>query len=827
VQPVAHTVEITSGPVATPNPVASGGSAQCSVSAADSRAGHALAYEWSATAGSFSDPHSAAPVWIAPENLTDAAAEYEIGVIVSCAANPAIRDTASFTQQVNPIDHAVVVTAGPTGAPNPVAAGGEVLCSVDAVDTRGHAVGYLWSVTGPAGAPTGSFNSTTVADPVWTAPPNETGQTVQYRIWVACACLDEPGIATTTSFVARVNPSGHAVLIDADPTGSPNPAASGASVQCAVTAIDTDGHSLIYQWTASDALGNAAGGFDNSAAHAPVWTAPVNHTDATAEYQIAVTATCAADPGLSATANYTQQVLPVAHAVSITDGPRGDVEVVDSLRSVTCTAVAADSRDGHALCYLWSATGPDGAPAGSFDTPTPATATWTAPLNSTTAPLEYTITLVVRCAADASVSDTGSFTVQVLPACRHTFAAGTRMIGIPVDLPEGTNIPTVLGAQAVAWDASSATYTAPGQWTAFRRGQGYWGSFAAETTVAIPGSAPIGVVTSSVADGWNIICSPYDTETALDAVLSAPTLDPFLWTDQGNGYELVGAFEDPLNLTHTTLQPWWGYWARSRGAGQIHWTAPSPQATGRDLELLRLGAADADAGGWQVQLVVEAAGRADACNYCGLASADTAALLTIPNPPSPGACVDLYFTGASERLAADIRPLSAGDCTWEFSVTAPDGAPVRLSLPDLSAVPATHAVYLHDLRTGAMFNLRACRSYEYAGGGEREFELRIGPRGPSAVTVASVVAQSAGGVTTIGYTLSADAEVTIEVRNIAGRLVGRIPCGLSASGLNTATWSECNIAGARVPSGSYLCSITAAAEDGTRTSALRMVTVRR
>ncbi|HCU36136.1 MAG TPA: hypothetical protein DGT21_12020 [Armatimonadetes bacterium] len=179
------------------------------------------------------------------------------------------------------------------------------------------------------------------------------------------------------------------------------------------------------------------------------------------------------------------------------------------------------------------------------------------------------------------------------------------------------------------------------------------------------------------------------------------------------------------------------------------------------------------------------------------------------------------------RRGGFIRPLSAGDCTWEFSVTAPDGAPVRLSLPDLSAVPATHAVYLHDLRTGAMFNLRACRSYEYAGGGEREFELRIGPRGPSAVTVASVVAQSAGGVTTIGYTLSADAEVTIEVRNIAGRLVGRIPCGLSASGLNTATWSECNIAGARVPSGSYLCSITAAAEDGTRTSALRMVTVRR
>ena len=827
VQPVAHTVEITSGPAGTPNPVASGGGVQCSVTGADSRDGHALAYEWSATAGSFSNPHSAAPVWSAPANLTDGPVEYEIAVTVSCVDNPATRDTASFIAQVNPVDHAVQITAGPTGTPNPVAAGGEVRCSVAAVDTRGHAVGYLWSVTGPAGAPTGSFDSTTSADPVWTAPSNETGQTLQYQLWVACVCADDPGVVTTASFIARVNPSGHAVTVDADPTGSPNPAESGAPVQCAVTATDTEGHSLTYHWTAHDGLGSAAGAFDDPAGQAPIWAAPQNRTDDVAEYAITVTATCALDPAHSAAATYTQRVRPVAHSVSITDGPRGNADAVDSLQSVECTAAAADSREGHALSCLWSATGPDGAPAGSFDDPTLATATWTAPVNSTTAPVTYTITLTVTCVTDPSVTDTGSFTVQVLPACRHTFAAGTRMIGIPVDLPAGFDVSTVLGAHAVAWDPSSETYTAAGQPTPFRPGLGYWGSFTQANAVIVPGSTTLEAVTSSVADGWNIICSPYDTETALDAVLSAPTLDPFLWTDQGNGYELVGALEDGLNLVHTSLQPWWGYWARSHGAGQIEWRGPSPQAAWSAVDLMRLGAADADAGGWQVQLVAEAAGRIDACNYCGLASAETAEMLTIVNPPALGQGVDLFFTGAAERLAADIRPLSAAACAWQFTVTASEGAPVRLSLPDLSSVPAAHAFFLHDLQTDALVNLRTSRSYEYTSTGAREFELQVRPQGASAVTVGSVIAQSAGGMTTIGYTLSADADVIIEVRNIAGRLIARIPRGLTPSGLNTATWSECNLAGARVPAGTYLCSITAAADDGTRTSALRMVTVRR
>ena len=77
------------------------------------------------------------------------------------------------------------------------------------------------------------------------------------------------------------------------------------------------------------------------------------------------------------------------------------------------------------------------------------------------------------------------------------------------------------------------------------------------------------------------------------------------------------------------------------------------------------------------------------------------------------------------------------------------------------------------------------------------------------------------------YSLSADADITIEVRNIAGRLIRTIPCGSSSAGLNTATWNLRNATGAPVPAGLYLCTITARSEDGSQATAVRTASVRR
>ena len=92
--------------------------------------------------------------------------------------------------------------------------------------------------------------------------------------------------------------------ITAGPTGTPNPVASGKTVQCSVTAPDTLGHTVSYGWTAT------GGTFSNPNAQNPIWTAPVNTTGATANYTISCVASCSG--GGYHKRSYTQRVLASA-----------------------------------------------------------------------------------------------------------------------------------------------------------------------------------------------------------------------------------------------------------------------------------------------------------------------------------------------------------------------------------------------------------------------------------------------------------------------------------------------------------------------------------
>jgi C1A family cysteine protease len=147
-----------------------------------------------------------------------------------------------------------------------------------------------------------------------------------YRSANGTSWLDYTLIVPTANFCIKAftSPGGgpaDTVTITDGPSGTPNPVASGGQVQCSVTAQDSLGHALSYQWTARDSQGNAAGSFDDGTAQNPKWTAPANTTDAAVGYTISVTVTCSG--GKSATGSYTQTVNPVADAVTITQGPSG------------------------------------------------------------------------------------------------------------------------------------------------------------------------------------------------------------------------------------------------------------------------------------------------------------------------------------------------------------------------------------------------------------------------------------------------------------------------------------------------------------------------
>ncbi|HCU36965.1 MAG TPA: hypothetical protein DGT21_16420, partial [Armatimonadetes bacterium] len=779
-------------------------------------------------AGTFDDETLQFPSWTAPENLTDAAIPCEVTVTVSCAHNPAVNTSVSFTVQVNPVGHHVTITEGPVADPNPVASGGQVGLSATAIDSRdGHTVSYAWTAQDVGGNPAGEFDDANAQNPVWTAPENTGDHTARYTVTCTATCDDDAGVNDVATVTVHVSPVDHAVAITAGPQGAPNPGEAGDQVQCSVTAeCSRAGHALQYAWTARDGSGAVAGSFSNPTAPNPVWHAPASVPAQNNEYQISVTVTCQSDPSVRATGSFAQQVTRPAHAIELTQPPQGPGGAINSGATMQCTVEANDTH-GHAVTYLWTAADAGGNPAGSFNNPSLQHPRWTAPANETGAVANYTITVTITCPEDAQITREASFVQQVRPVAMHTFASGARMIGVPVQSATPPDVQAAAGvADAVWWNPALPAYVPHNAADPFVVARGYWARFLGATTMVVHGTSVNGNVDQNFDDGWHMIASPYQYQLGLDAITDCANLKPYAWTDQGRGYELVAALSDALNAVHTTINPWWGYWVDADGPGTLHWSPAQAAAGSAPVDLLQIGAADADRGGWQIQLVAEAGGRVDACNFLGIAGDSAVRALDIANPPLNPDGVDLYFAGGARPMAADIRPLASTDLGWDFVVTSGVDGPVTLSFPDLSGVPAQYRLTLTDVASGKSLNMRTSRGYQYSGVGTRAFRIEATRGNGNTLTVSTADArQLNSAAATVTYTLSTAADVTVDIRNIAGRTVAQIACGQAAAGANTAAWNLCGAGGARVPAGTYVCTITARADDGTQASAVRTLSV--
>ncbi len=305
---------------------------------------------------------------------------------VDCAGNQSAIMTSTYIISTG-VDE-VIITAGPAGEPNPVASGGTVQCGVTAEDTFGHTLTYQWSASG------GSFNNSTAQNPIWYAPANTSGSTQVYDISVIITCSE--GKWAGGSFVQSVRSLEDEVVITAGPAGTPNPVDSGGTVQCGVTAEDTFGHTLSYQWTAS------GGSFNNSTAQNPIWHAPVNTSDTIQSYQISVVITCS--QGKWAGGSYQQQVSPFANEQPVADA--GDEQIVRGSVTVNLNGCNSYDPDGGPsdLTYQWQQT--DGANAVTLIGPNTCSPRFTSPNANDT--LTFRLT-----AYDGMATDTDSVTVRV------------------------------------------------------------------------------------------------------------------------------------------------------------------------------------------------------------------------------------------------------------------------------------------------------------------------------------------------------------------------------------------------------------------------------
>ncbi|MBN1205728.1 MAG: cadherin-like domain-containing protein [Myxococcaceae bacterium] len=159
---------------------------------------------------------------------------------------------------------------GPTAPATQLEAGASVALTVQASDPDGDTLTYAWDQTAPA-SPTGTFSSTSVSNPTWTAPTPSTTGPFTLRVTVSDGKGGSAqGTVTLTVIVAQ--PGNQAPTVSASITG-PAALKAGDTGSFSITASDPDGDALTYSWeqTAPAAQGTWVGSRTGSSAQ---WFSP-------------------------------------------------------------------------------------------------------------------------------------------------------------------------------------------------------------------------------------------------------------------------------------------------------------------------------------------------------------------------------------------------------------------------------------------------------------------------------------------------------------------------------------------------------------------------
>lgn len=434
--------------------------------------------------------------------------------------------------------------------------------------------------------------------------------------------------------------------------------------------------------------------------------------------------------------------------------------------------------------------------------------------------------------------------VVASPNFTFIYPLGTSMIAVGA-LPLSTDMATILGVspatlQLARWDPAAGvyhTYQANPSDPLLQQalGRGFWLSTPVTLAVDVAGQpAPPGPVSIPFVPGWNMLGNPYTVDASLSGaqvtvgtktytLSEAAALnicrdycwayDPFV-----RSYKLVSS---TIGFADKFIRKGRGVFFRAFSPGNLVLARPAGAAD------VTPAASEVITPDWAFRLVASCAAGADTDNFVGVSSC-AATLNAIAGPPAMG--VDLYFDNAGVHAAAAFtEPAKAGEAR-SVCVLAQSAGPVTLTWPDLSGVPPTLRPMLVDLATGKRVYLRTATSYTFEAdpGVVRHFQLLMGQDGTGTLAVKSLAATSVGSGAQIVFALTADAQASVEVLNLAGRVVRRLaPVQAAAGAVVTLSWDGRSDSGTSVPAGRYLMRISAAAEDGQAVSAAGAVWVKR
>ena len=456
---------------------------------------------------------------------------------------------------------------------------------------------------------------------------------------------------------------------------------------------------------------------------------------------------------------------------------------------------------------------------------------------------------------NAALPPAAAQTTTTVANLATTFPAGLSMVAIPA--ATSVSDPGQLGFSDGAWfrwDPATKTYVSyaddPNHYTWLSPGtsvpgRGFWARLGAQTVVSVtgatvptdqaytvhldPGSSPgwVQIGCPFPADAlWRlndasvmkVVCN--GEEKCLFDAAAAGWIGSFAWGRGALGYELVyDQTAAPLG-DKDRLEAWHGYWVWVAVPCDLVLTpAVTPAARARPKVA-------AKPGGWQLRLVAHAGSAASSTHVLGQVAPGDQPLMADAPPDFPG-FVQVASVEGTRRLAMDLR---SGTSIYARVVTvATDipSSPVSLTWPDLSSLPRDVRPVLVDEDTGRRIYLRTSKGYDYTspdGGGIRHFRLELLEPGAEvlACTAMTVAAAPRGGAD-LSFVLSADANVTARVLNVAGLPVRGL-CQDSAcpAGINRLNWDGRSDRGTPTPAGAYLIEVRARTDSGQEVRGMAM-----
>lgn len=436
--------------------------------------------------------------------------------------------------------------------------------------------------------------------------------------------------------------------------------------------------------------------------------------------------------------------------------------------------------------------------------------------------------------------------VQSFANGETTLPAGLHLFGSPLEPADGEPA-TFFGVapaelKMARWSAAAgdyAVYSGTGS-LPLRLGRGYWLQLD-EPLSFVPAGNPAesGSMQVSLTPGWHQLANPYfgdmdiaaatvqyqGTTMDLASADAANVMRQVLWTydREDGGYALTAPF---LGIGESEIEPWEGFWVSAAKSCTL--TLPRP--SGVMTPTAEMGAAGD--GEWRARLCACSGGGEDLDNFFGI-SAALADVGSLPSPPMTPGGVDLAFAreGAGVRSAARFSAVAPSQAQWRVVLDAAAGSRVELWCATPDAIPREYDVALVDTAAGATYDLRGgarhvieLRSDE----SRRVLSLRLTRVGGALTLTSLMVEPTDAGGAQIAFALSAAADCTVSVLNIAGRTVRLLERGRSRpAGVSQAVWDGRSTTGSAVPNGAYLVLVEAASSDGSRTKAVRTLAIRR